>query len=173
MAAPEAVVFGSPPGPIFLENPGPTSMHVSEVHRLRELQVALLLAAWDRDQAAAAAEDLEQDYDQYLAPALEAAIAERYTRTFIPGGSLVPYLGAEHAPPADSPDATLHDILLEAQRKVDAVLAEKERRGRTRPRLFDHRLLPRIVDLCERQAQRFRAEARQVQIRLDAADTST
>jgi hypothetical protein len=174
VAAPEApVVFGSPPSPIFLENSGSTPMHEPEVDRLRKLQVALLLAAYDRDQTAAAAEDLEQDYDQYLAPALEAAIAEYYTRTFTPGRSTVPYLGAEYAPPAGSPDATLHDILLEAQNTVDAVLAEKEKRGRTRPRLFDRRLLPRIVDLCERQAQRFRAEAGQVQMQLDAADTSS
>ena len=128
-------------------------MYDPEVDRLRKLQVALLLAAYDRDQTAAAAGDLKRDYDQYLARALEATIAEYYSRAFIP--SNLPYLGAEYAPPAGSPDATLHDILLAAQNEVDAVLADKESRGRARPRLFNRRLLPRI------------------KLELDAADTSS
>jgi hypothetical protein len=80
-------------------------MHKSEINRLKKVQTALLLAASDHDQAAAATRALDSEADDHvLIRALETAIAVCYARAFTTSTLL--QLGDEYAPAAGTSDAS-------------------------------------------------------------------
>ena len=161
-------------------------MHDSERNRLAKLQTALLLAAADFDQAAAAAHALDAEAeDAALMRALETAIAVCYSRAFTQSTLL--RLGGEYGPPAGSADAELHRFLLRTRDKVyahtdktsgrrtstnvslatgDATVITVEWQEEWLP--FPREYIPGVIDLCGRQALRFRTEAAAIQLHLDA-----
>ena len=92
---------------------------VSDRNRALKRQSALLLAASDMDQAAAAVRALEAEQDDYnLMPALETAIAVCYARAFTQS-SLFP-LDRNTYEPTDPVLAELHKVLCKLRDKVYA-----------------------------------------------------
>jgi hypothetical protein len=160
-------------------------MHESDRNRLKKLQTALLLAASDLYQAAAAAQALDGEADDLaLMLALETALVVCYARAFTTSSLL--QLGDEYAPAAGTADAELHEYLMDRRHKAyahtdkasgrrikeevlletgdtTAVVVEWEEEWLPFPR----DLIPRVTDLCWRQAERFRSEAALIQLQLD------
>jgi hypothetical protein len=159
-------------------------MHVSERNKREKLRTALMLSADDCDQAAAAACALDAATDnQALMLALEAAISVCYSRAFTQSSLL--QLGAEHEPNPGTTDAQFHNYL--RQRRDEAYAHTDKAGGRTNSMSVSLEgagvvrvewqsgwlPLPReyiapIVELCNRQAERFRAQAAEIQLQLDA-----
>ena len=165
-------------------------MHESDRNRLSKLQAALLLAASDFDQAAAAARALDaEEEDLAMMRALETAIAVCYSRAFTQSTLLK--LGSEFAPAAGTADAELHEVLMAARNKLYAH-TDREGGRRTMARTatqpsqetaglvewreeflpFPRGYIPEVLDLCSRQAERFRGQAAAIQVLLDAATAS-
>jgi hypothetical protein len=159
-------------------------MHPSERNRLTKLQTALLLAASDFDQAAAAARALKGEQDDLgLMRALETAIVVCYARAFSTSNLL--RLGAKHKPADSLSDSLLHKYL---EDRRDTTYAHTDPAGGRRASLrfaaqegqvvtvewredwipFDRARIGPVIDLCARQALRFRTEAAEIQLRLDA-----
>jgi hypothetical protein len=166
-------------------------MHESEINRLKKVQTALLLAASDLDQAAAAARALDAEAEDHaLMRALETAIAVCYARAYTTSTLL--QLGDEYAPAAGTSGAELDEFLKRLRDKVyahtdkasgrttstiistdhgpDATIRIVEWREEWLP--FPREYIPAVIGLCERQALRFRTEAGHIQHQLDAAATS-
>jgi hypothetical protein len=100
-------------------------MHTSDVNRLEKLKTALLLAAFDMDQAAAAARALRSEaHDVPLMHALESAIAVCYSRAF--SQSTLVRLTDGHKPIAPA-DVELHEFLVDRRNKAYAHTDRKER----------------------------------------------
>jgi hypothetical protein len=94
-------------------------MHESDRNRWLKIQRALLLAASDMDQAAAAARALEPGIEDYnLARALETAIAVCYARVFMQ--SSLYRLDRAKYEPADPRLARLHRMLCDLRATVYA-----------------------------------------------------
>jgi hypothetical protein len=156
-------------------------MHTSDVTRLEKLKTALLLAAFDMDQAAAAARALRSEaHDVPLMHALESAIAVCYSRAF--SQSTLVRLTDGHKPIAPA-DVELHEFLVERRNKAYAHTDRKSGRAASVRVVGDagalelkfqwlafprERIQP-VVDLCERQKERFLSEAVAIQAQLDAA----
>lgn len=155
-------------------------MHESERNRLVKRQTALLLAASDMDQAAAAARALQTEADGVLARALETAIAVAYMRPFTgqPPGRL-----PDEYFPNTSPDAEIHGELKRLRDKVyahtdaasgrstslktatregDIVAVEWREQWLPLPRED----LPDLIAHFERQRDRFRSEAASIHVQL-------
>jgi hypothetical protein len=165
-------------------------MQNSERNRLGKLQTALLLAASDFDQAAAAARALDSERENLaLMRALETAIAVCYSRAFTQSTLLK--LCSEFVPPAGTADAELHEVLMAARNKL---YAHTDRAGgrstttsvATHPSEetaglvewreewlpFPRGYIPEVLDLCSRLAERFRGQAAAIQVLLDAEAAS-
>jgi hypothetical protein len=155
-------------------------MHESERNRLIKRQTALLLAASDMDQAAAAARALQTEADGVLARALETAIAVAYMRPFTgrPPGRL-----PDEYFPSTSPDSERHAELKTLRNKVyahtdaasgrstslkaatrdgDVVSVEWREQWVPIPRAS----LPALIAYLEEQRERFRSEAASIHVQL-------
>jgi len=145
----------------------------------RRLAVALLFAAVDMRQAAAACNMLEEETsDPHRARALETAIAVCYARAFTE--STVRQLPARaFAPKKRSPERELHDVLMNLRQKVYAHTDLES--GRSLAKLvievegdathvehverwhpLDSDLLNPIRELCNTQEERLRLEATRI-----------
>lgn len=158
-------------------------MDESEENRLKKLQLVLLLAAFDMRQAEAAARALErEDEDLPLMLALEAGMVVCYVRAFTQSSLMI--LPPEYAP-STSPDAELHQDLCYRRDKIYAHTDKDS--GRTASikilsgagdvsnlqweqgwNAYPRELIPPVIDLFQRQHDRFIADARDIQTRLDA-----
>jgi hypothetical protein len=155
-------------------------MDESERNRLRNRQEALLLAASDMDHAAAAARALQTEADGALARALETAIATAYMRPFT--GRRPRRLPDAYVPTGE-PDAGYHSDLKEVRNKVYAhsdkangrytsLKAATREGGIVTVEWQEQWLpipletLPALIDLCERQAERFRHDAASLHVQL-------
>lgn len=162
-------------------------MSISESDRnfALKLQSALLLAASDMDQAAAAARALEAETDYNLARALETAIAVCYARAFTQSSLFK--LNRDTYEPPDPRLAELHKELFNVRDKVYAHTDKEGGRSatvlvRTSPvelpgtvdfyRQEDwvpmpREVLPVALELFEVQRKRFHNEAGKIQLWLD------
>jgi hypothetical protein len=146
-------------------------MHERERNRLAKTQTALLLAASDMDQAAAAARVLQTEKDGVLARALETAIAVSYMRPFTgeaPGRLPDAYV------PTGSPDAG-YDSDLKALRDKTYAHTDKASGRKTSLKIavregdvvnvewseewvpLPREALPSLIEFFERQRDRFRS----------------
>jgi hypothetical protein len=160
-------------------------MRESDRNRLKKKQLALLLAASDRDHAEAAARALEiEAYNVSLMRALETAIAVSYMRAFTQSSLMT--LPVEYVPTA-SPDAELHEWFHARRDQAYAhtdktsgrdasVKIEAGEGGTIAVELRDEWIpFPRdwigpAVSLFERQREQFRAEAVTIQAQLEAEE---
>jgi hypothetical protein len=162
-------------------SPAKRELHPSERNRLAKLQVALLLAGSDMDQAAAAARALQSEDDYLLARALETALAVCYMRAFTQSSLMT--LPAEFVPTGE-PDGRYHDELKALRDKVHAhtdkaggrsasINVETVEDGFVRLAYrdawlpFERGAIPAIVDFFERQGEHFRHEAAHIQVKLE------
>jgi hypothetical protein len=113
----------------------------SDRNRLLKRQRALLLAASDMEQAAAAAKALADEADRDLARALETAIAVCYARAFTQ--SSIYQLSRQRYEPTDPRLAELHNELFNVRDKVYAHTDKKG--GRTVS--LSLQAVPRFEDL--------------------------
>jgi hypothetical protein len=157
----------------------------SDRNRLLKIQRALLLAASDMEQAAAAARALEGEADDHnLMRALETAIAVCYARAFTQ--SSLHRLNREEYEPSAAPLAELHRTLCQLR---DEVYAHTDKTGGRSASLLvnapvrlpgridfvrheewkplSRAALPAALELFELQRQRFHEEAGKIQLYLD------
>ena len=158
-----------------------SAMDESERNRLLKQQKAVLLAASDMEEAAAAARALVGIEDGPLAHALETAIIVCYARPFTTGDRRVPRGFDE----LDSEsDASLHAELKKLRDEAYAHTDEGSGReiaryaitergdGTAEISYWEARLpieresLPLVISLCERQAERMKSAAIRLQLML-------
>lgn len=160
-------------------------MHASEVNRYKKLQQVLLLAAWDMQQAEAAARALEAETEDLpLMRALETAMAVCYVRAFTP--STLGTLSSQYVP-ATPPDSDLHRWFRERRDKEYAHTDKKSSRtasikvvGWTGDVVnvewheqwdaFDRELIAPAIDLFQRQSERLRRDGAKIQVLLDGEE---
>jgi hypothetical protein len=153
--------------------------------RLEKQKLSLHLAASDMDQTAAAAEALDAENDDEkvnLMRALETAIAACYARPFTKGSMVVRLNASKWVSPGH--DRELHDTLMQMRHQVYAHTDAASGRSAGSSQAttskgvltvtysegwwaFPRELIPDVIDLCRRQAQHFRAEALQIESRLN------
>ena len=155
-------------------------MHESVKNRLAKEQRALLLAASDMDQAAAAARMLQEETDGTRARTLETAMAVCYMRPFTKSDLSVP---DEYVPTAVD-DEAVHSHLKMLRDKVYAHTDKSSGRKIRNFKIviedeivqfkwqegwlpFQRDNLPFVIDLCERQAQRLHVDAGLLQRQLE------
>jgi len=157
-------------------------MHESEVNRYKKLQQVLLLAAWDMQQAEAAARALEAETESLpLMRALETAMAVCYIRAFTP--STLGTLSSQYVP-TTPPDSDLHHWFHERRNREYAHTDKKSSRTASIEVVswtgdvvnvvwheqwdaFDRELIASAIDLFQRQRDRLRRDGAKIQVLLD------
>ncbi len=160
----------------------PLAMDAAKRQGLEKKRLSLHLAASDMDQAAAAAEALAAEtQDVNLMRALETAIAACYGRPFTEG-TMIQRLDTGKWVPAGA-DRELHERLMTLRHKTYAHTDIGSGRSAGSSQIstsdgiahttysegwwaFPREWIPSVVDLCRRQAQRFRQEAAKIDAQL-------
>jgi hypothetical protein len=154
-------------------------MHVSERNRLKKVQLALLLAWSDMNQAAAAARALEHETDGTLARALETAMAVCYMRPYTKADLALP----NKYVPTDVDAKVIHDDL-KTLRDKEYAHTDKESGRRIREfkinitggiaevtwgegwLAYPRSNLPHVISHCEKQAEEFQSDAMTIHVLL-------
>jgi hypothetical protein len=160
-------------------------MHESDLNRYKKLQQILLLAAWDMQQAEAAARALEAETENLpLMRALETAMAVCYVRAFTP--STLGTLSSQYEP-TTPPDSDLHAWFRERRDKEYAHTDKKSSRVASVKVVgwegdvvnvmlheqwdaFPRDLIPAAVDLFQRHRDRLREDGTKIQVLLEGEE---
>jgi hypothetical protein len=157
-------------------------MHESKINRYKKRQQVLLLAAWDMQQAEAAALALEAETENVaLMRALETAMAVCYARSFTQ--STLEMLPSDYVP-TTPPDSDLHKWFRERRNKEYAHTDKKSSRTASVKVVgwegdivnvelheqwdpFPRDLIAPAVDLFQRQCDRLRRDGTKIQVFLE------
>jgi hypothetical protein len=160
-------------------------MHASDVNRYKKRQQVLLLAAWDMQQAEAAARALQAETENLpLMRALETAMAVCYVRAFTP--STLGTLPSQYVP-TTPPDSDLHNWFRERRDKEYAHTDKKSSRSASIKVVswtgdvanlewheqwdaFPRKLIAPAIDLFQRQYDRLRLDGAKIQVFLDGEE---